>query len=106
MLGTGKECDHNVKHGSRCGAEQHEATCFISDSPHSSWPMDHENESEILAGFFFFFLFSLSAFTSNYKQWDSTFWWVVFQFSAFNFIGSILKSYALTCAFVTDNKPI
>lgn len=52
MLGTGKECDHNVKHGSRCGAEQHEATCFISDSPHSSWPMDHENESEILAGFF------------------------------------------------------
>lgn len=53
MLGTGKECDHNVKHGSRCGAEQHEATCFISDAPHSSWPMDHENESEILAGFFF-----------------------------------------------------
>lgn len=106
MLGTGKECDHNVRHGSRCGAKQHETACFISDSPHSSWPMAHDNESEILEGFFSPFLFLLSAFTSNYEQLDSTFWWLVFQFSAFIFIVSVLKSYALTHAFVTDNKPI
>lgn len=59
-VGTGKECDHNVRQGSRCGAKRLEAACFISDSPYSSWPMDHENESEILGCFF---LFSPSSFS-------------------------------------------
>lgn len=100
MFRTGKECDHKVKCGSRCGNKQHETTCFISDSLHSSWPMDHENESEILGLFYIFLILCIQ------KQ----LWTVgILSFNGLH-LGSllltlqvsILKLYVLTQIFVTN----
>lgn len=64
VLVVSEECDQKVKHSPCCGAWQQDTACFIRYSPQSSWPMGHENESEILS----FYIFSISAYTGNYEQ--------------------------------------
>lgn len=53
-------------------AKQHEISCFINDALHTSWPMDHENESELLQCYYIYF-FPIVTFVNNYELLGSTF---------------------------------